>query len=111
MSQFVNADDLPWQKVEDHSEKIQDDDQSFPTSKSSDPTLIARGLTSQRKVDVWTVSFTDPKAIKPLQECVIVHLVSLMQRTRHSTQISTRSSHPVASVTTSQANQEEYIFF
>lgn len=47
---FISQEDVPWSKFESNVEKIRDDDESFPT------------------MDAWIVSFTDPKAIKPLQE-------------------------------------------
>ncbi|CAG8764672.1 299_t:CDS:2, partial [Acaulospora colombiana] len=50
--EILKGDDLPWYKVEDTLNKVQDDDQSFPM------------------MDVWTVSFKDPKNIKVFQECV-----------------------------------------
>ncbi|PVF96094.1 hypothetical protein CPB86DRAFT_709888 [Serendipita vermifera] len=53
--EILKGDDLPWYKVEDTLNKVQDDDQNFPM------------------MDVWTVSFKDPKKIKVIQEYLRGH--------------------------------------
>ncbi|KAG8809938.1 hypothetical protein FRC19_004896 [Serendipita sp. 401] len=47
---LIGQDDFPWRKVESLSQRVLDNDDTFPT------------------MDIWFVTFTDPKRIKPLQE-------------------------------------------
>ncbi|KAG8832016.1 hypothetical protein FRC17_002202 [Serendipita sp. 399] len=81
--QLISEIDFPWKKVESLSQRILDNDDSFPTSETF--TIVALDLDAvivfvsdgriftsctwwHVSVDVWFVSFTDPKCIKLLQE-------------------------------------------